>query len=290
MLALLALCLLAPPDAYARPDLLVEADALVRQLDAPPKRVLLDCRPLAEFEKGTVPGAAHLDADAWAKAFKQGGDAAGWTKRVAELGISADSEVVLFDDKKSLDAGRAWWILEYWGVANCKLVNGGWRAYTAAKGPVAPPDGRAPRPSGFVARPVAERFAREADVLAALKLDSASAPQIVDARSEKERCGEVAFNNPRLGSIPGSKHLEWADLIDPATHKFLPAPELAKRFKAAGIALDRPSIAHCQGGGRSSVMAFALELMGAAPVRNYYHSFGEYSADPAAPLDPPTKR
>jgi thiosulfate/3-mercaptopyruvate sulfurtransferase len=70
--------------------------------------------------------------------------------------------------------------------------------------------------------------------------------------------------------------LEWVDLLDPKTDKFLPPAELMKLVKDRKIDLDKPQITYCQGGGRAAVMAFGLELAGAKRVRNYYSSWGEW--------------
>jgi len=74
----------------------------------------------------------------------------------------------------------------------------------------------------------------------------------------------------------GAKHLEWSDLLDKDTQRFKPADELRKLFKEAGIDLYEPTATHCQSGGRASVMAFGLELMGAKDVSNYYKSWAEW--------------
>ena len=48
---------------------------------------------------------------------------------------------------------------------------------------------------------------------------------------------------------------------------------------------------YCQSGGRASVMAFALELMGGREVRNYYKSWAEWGNDPETPVAiPPAKK
>ena len=46
--------------------------------------------------------------------------------RRSALGIAQDSRVVVYDDSSSKDAARVWWILRYWGVADVRLLNGGW--------------------------------------------------------------------------------------------------------------------------------------------------------------------
>jgi thiosulfate/3-mercaptopyruvate sulfurtransferase len=133
----------------------------------------------------------------------------------------------------------------------------------------------------FAAKPRAERLATMQQLRESLESGSL---QIVDARSEKEFCGIEQLNNKRAGAIPGAKHLEWIDLIDKETHRFKPATDLRSLFNDAGIDLTRPTAAHCQSGGRSSVMAFAMELMGAERVSNYYASWFEWSGAEDTPV------
>ena len=93
--------------------------------------------------------------------------------------------------------------------------------------------------------------------------------QIVDARADNEYAG---------GAIPGALNLEWKNVIDTKTQRFKSAAELEQIFKKAGIDLAKPTVAHCQSGARSSVMVFAMELMGAADARNYYRSWAEWGS------------
>ena len=71
---------------------------------------------------------------------------------------------------------------------------------------------------------------------------------------------------------------------------FKSAQELQKVFKKADIDLTKPSVAHCQSGGRSSVMVFAMELMGASDVRNYYRSWAEWGNADDTPIELPKKK
>lgn len=272
----------AGDDGYARPELLVEARDLAASL---PDQgiVVLDLRKQDEYEAGHVPGALWVDVNDWAKAFGSGDDAKAWTQRIAALGIHADSRVVLYDAVRNRDAARTWWILRYWGVRNVQILNGGWYQWTASKLPTTRDRSATPAASDFVAVPQAERLATKQSLLKALEGD---ALQLVDARSEAEYCGDDAHGNKRAGAIPGAKHLEWSDLVDPKTQRFRPAAELRQLFEQAGIDIDRPTATYCQSGGRASVMAFALELMGAKHVQNYYRSWAEWGNA----LDTPVER
>ena len=78
-----------------------------------------------EYAAGHVPGARWVDHAEWAKEFGDGRDAEGWGKRIGRLGIGSDSTVVVYDDSRSKDAARIWWVLRYWGVEDVRLLNGG---------------------------------------------------------------------------------------------------------------------------------------------------------------------
>ena len=94
----------------------------------------------------------------------------------------------------------------------------------------------------------------------------------------------------RGGSIPGATHLEWSDVLDPKTRRFKTPATLAKLFKDAGVNLGRPQVTYCQSGGRAAVLAFALELMGAREVRNYYRSWSEWGNAADTPVVTPKKK
>lgn len=271
----------AEQQEYPRPELLVEAAELAAVLPQQ-EMVVLDLRKRDEYKAGHLPGALWVDKDDWAKAFGSGEDAQGWTSRIASLGIDADSRVVLYDADRNRDAARIWWILRYWGVRNVQILNGGWSQWIAGNFPVdvqAPPP---PKPSSFVAMAQTARLATKTSLLEALGTD---ALQLVDARSEAEYCGDDPLGNRRAGAIPGAKHLEWSDLIDPETQRFRPPGELRRLFAEAGIDIDRPTATYCQSGGRASVLAFALELMGAQQVQNYYRSWAEWGNADDTPIE-----
>lgn len=267
---------------YPRPELLVEPAELAAAR-AEPRWVVLDARGEAAYRQGHVPGARWVDHSQWAQAFADGQDAAAWSQRIGALGITQDSRVVVYDASQSRDAARIWWILRYWGVGNVRLLNGGWFGWQAGDFPVvqAAP---AYNPAEFEAIAAPQRLATQRSLLDSL---AAGSLQIVDARSEDEYCGTSALKNARAGAVPGAKHLEWVDLIDESTQRFEPPAELRRMFAEAGIDPQRPTATYCQSGGRASVMAFALELMGGGQVQNYYRSWAQWGNSPETPVERP---
>jgi len=265
---------------YPRAELLIEPAELAKPVA---KRVIiLDARAEAKYKAGHIPEARWVDHGQWAKAFGQGADAKKWGARIGGLGINADSHVVVYDDNSTKDSARIWWILRYWGVENVRLLNGGWTGWEAGKHATTTDE---PKPITIEYTPKvrADRLTTKEQLLESLKEGTL---QIVDARSEKEFCGDEKMNNKRAGAIPGAKQLEWIDLLDKPTQRFKTAKELKALFADAGIALDKPSAAHCQSGGRASVMTFAMELMGAKSVGNYYQSWSEWGNADDTPIVP----
>jgi thiosulfate/3-mercaptopyruvate sulfurtransferase len=272
--------LMAQP--YPRSGLLVEPAELAKP-EVGQQFVILDARARSQYEGSHVPNAVWVDHATWSKSFGDGDDAAGWSERIASLGINAKSKVVIYDDNMSKDAARIWWILRYWGLNDVRLLNGGWTAWTK-DARMLQKDGTTPPPPGnFVAVPVAKRLATKRSLLDSLNKNGF---QIIDTRSEGEFCGTEKMTNKQAGAIPGAKHLEWSDLLDKETQQFKPAEKIRILFQDAGIDVTQPTATHCQGGGRASVMAFGLELMGAKDVSNYYKSWGEWGNADDTPVVP----
>ena len=266
---------------YPRAELLIEPAELAKLNGV--GVIILDARAATKYKAGHIPDARWVDHGQWAKAFGHGTDAKGWGARIGGLGINADSHVVVTDDNSTKDSARIWWILRYWGVDNVRLLNGGWTGWESGKYATTT-DEPTPKEIAFAPKVRADRLTTKDQLLESLRTKGSL--QIVDARSEKEFCGDEKMNNKRAGAIPGAKQLEWSDLLDKPTQRFKTATQLKALFADAGIALDQPSAAHCQSGGRASVMVFAMELMGAKSVGNYYQSWTEWGNADDTPIVP----
>ncbi|HMF11403.1 MAG TPA: sulfurtransferase [Gemmataceae bacterium] len=267
------------PTAYPRTDMLVDPGELARPGVAEKYRIL-DAREKAKYEKGHVPGAVWVDHDRWAKEDGENVSGKDWERRIGSLGIAAETKVVIYDDVRFNRAARIWWLLRAAGVKDVWLLNGGWKGWQAAGG-AASKDVPKIEPVKFQAKPQPDRVASKDFVLRALDEKNW---QIIDSRSKLEYLGQDK-RAKRGGAIPGAHHLEWSDTIDPKTHRFKSADELKKLFADAGIDPSKPCTSYCQSGGRASVMAFTLELMGGKDVRNYYKSWAEWGNDEETPIE-----
>jgi thiosulfate/3-mercaptopyruvate sulfurtransferase len=279
--------LLAVPGAdetagkYPHAEMLIDAPALAKLVGLKNVQVL-DVRPKSKYDAGHLPGARWLDAAAWGKAFATGPDKDDWTKRLGDLGLDTGVPVVVYGEDPR-EPARVWWILRYWGFHDVRLLDGGWPAWEAAYRAMSK---EAPRVEATAPRLMAhaERLATKDQMLGTVK---GKDRQIIDARSGKEFCGDQKLAQ-RGGAIPGSKNLEWSDLLT-RDGRFKRADELRTLFREHEISLKEPTVTYCQSGGRASVMAFALELMGVKDVRNYYRSWNEWGNDADTPIVIPKK-
>jgi len=277
------ICAQAESETYPRANLLIEPADWVKNSEAAKRFRILDARKREQYKAGHVPGAIWVDHDAWSKKFRDELGHESWRKRVGGLGIDIETPVVIYDDNGT-NAARIWWILRYWGVKDARLMNGGWTGWQAAKGKVSREEPKIHAKNATLA-PQVKRLAGKSEIVKILKERKT---QIVDVRSKGEFCGEDK-KAKRNGAIPSALHLEWKEALDPKTRRLKPASELKKLLANAGIDLDRPAVTYCQSGGRAAMMAFALELMGAKDVRNYYRSWSEWGNDPETPIVVPKK-
>lgn len=272
-------------EGYAKSRLLVEPGELAAKLGS---FHVLDVRSREDYEKGHVPGGMWVSHDEWDKAFyeDEGKDREGWSQRIEALGIGSGKPIVIYDDNRSKDAARIWWILQYFGAKDVRLLNGGWTGWSSGEFAVSTEEPTVLKKSETTVLRVEPMMGRLRDLSKTLSaIKNGDGVQVVDARSFDEHCGVDGQKNERAGAIPGAKHLEWSDLIEKETARFKSAEEIRRLFDQAGIDPKRPTITHCQSGGRASVMAFGIELMGGDKVANYYRGWSEWGNTAETPVE-----
>ena len=55
---------------------------------------------------------------------------------LSQLGIDNNDQLIVYDDKGSVDAARLWWLFRYYYIDEVKVLNGGLRAWREAGGQV----------------------------------------------------------------------------------------------------------------------------------------------------------
>jgi thiosulfate/3-mercaptopyruvate sulfurtransferase len=269
--------------------LLIDTEQLQEKLGQP-GLVVLDVRGKAAYEfGGHIPGAVHStwheysDPNAAPKGLLNP-DLKQIEQIVRRLGISPDSEVVIYSNPFDNwgDEGRMFWMLEYLGHKNLRVLDGGWVKWTAEKRPFE--HGRTtPPPGTFTAQPV-KHLAISKDDLKLIVRTPHPQTAILDARSLEEYLGKEVSGIPRPGHIPAAIHLAWNGFLNKdATVK--DADVIKEGLLDKGLQPDQEIICYCTGGVRSAWLYFVLKLVGYQHVRNYPGSWWEWSRDFACPVE-----
>ena len=252
---------------------------------------LLDVRPRADYDQGHIPGAVWVDIKAIRELTRPDAirDEAAWSRAIAPLGISTDTEAVfIYDNARQHDAAPVWWALTYAGVPRVGLVDGGFALWQKDKHPVSS-DAVTVAAQEFKPNLHADRFATRDDVRqASTKGDS----QLLDARAPEEYRGEATADNnsnntnsnhkSTPGHIPGARNLDGYALVD-VDGRFLEDDTVKSRLSEAGFTADRPVITYSQSGNRSAIVVFALERAG-TPIKHYVPGLAEWRTDATAPI------
>ncbi|MDO5661399.1 MAG: sulfurtransferase [Brachybacterium sp.] len=266
---------------YAHPEKLVSTSWLAENLGSDGLVVVESDEDVLLYETGHIPGAVKIDwhLDLNDPVTRDYVDGEGFAALMSRSGIDRDTTVVVYGDKSNWWAAYALWVMELFGHPDVRLLDGG-RALWQAEGREMTTEAPQPAPSDY---PVVEREdapirAYREDVLDFL------GGQLIDVRSPAEYTGERTHMPEypqegalRGGHIPGAHSVPWAKAAR-VDGRFRPRGELEELYLTEqGLSADRPVIAYCRIGERSSHSWFALRyLLGFEDVRNYDGSWTEW--------------
>jgi thiosulfate/3-mercaptopyruvate sulfurtransferase len=274
------------------PDVLVSTDWVAQHLNDPGLRIVEVDVDTAAYEQGHVPNAL-----AW-----------NWTTELcdtlvrdiipkdkfeslmARSGIGNDTTVILYGDNNNWFAAWALWQMKVYGHKDVRIMNGGRKKWLAEGRELASTTPSVAPASYRAADPDLSIRAFLPEVQEAVKQGSAA---LVDVRSPAEFTGEILAppglpeTCQRGGHIPGAKSIPWGKACN-EDGTFKSTAELQQLYGGAGITPDRPVIAYCRIGERSSHTWFVLKhLLGYKDVKNYDGSWTEWGNLVGAPVEKP---
>ncbi|WP_394730975.1 sulfurtransferase [Altererythrobacter sp. GH1-8] len=201
-------------------------------------------------------------------------------ERLASLGASPSSRIVVYDDSAVKTAARAWYLCRAHGLENVAVLDGG-LAKWKAEGRVMESGAPEITPAAPFELPSPSRIRFKADMLA--NLDSCAA-QVLDARDTGRFSGAVedTVHNLPSGHIPGSCNLPFPLLYN-ENGTFKQPDELRQAIEATGIDLSKPVITSCGSGVTACILLLALEQVGHTDVALYDGSWLDWASDPNTP-------
>ena len=276
--------------SYAHPEVLVTTDWVAQHSrDAGVRIVEVDV-DTGSYDEGHVPGAIGWawDSQLCDTLVRDILPKDRFEELLGDSGIGGDTTVVLYGDNNNWFAAWAFWQLKIYGHADVRLMNGG-RVKWLAEGrelsrdapEVVPADYSAPDPDVSIRAFLGQ--VRDAS--------GAGAVDLVDVRSPAEFSGEILAppglpeTCQRGGHIPGARNIPWGKTCA-EDGTFKSADELSGIYSAEGITGDRPIVAYCRIGERSSHSWFVLKyLLGYDGVSNYDGSWTEWGNLVGAPVE-----
>ena len=256
--------------------------------------VILDCRFALEdpdygrcsYAEGHIEGAQYADLERHLSGPVTKGvtgrhplpAADTLTRQLQAWGISADTDVVLYDDGPGAYAARAWWLLAWLGKRDgVFILDGGLKAWHAAGFPLSL-DAPVVEPGTFAGTPD-HRLLLDAEHLQ--KRLGQPGLTLIDARAQPRFRGEVEPIDPIAGHIPGAQCAAFSENLG-SDGRFLPAEQLKQRFAAQLQGREAQElVAYCGSGVTACHNLFALSLAGYPLGKLYAGSWSEWITDPA---------
>jgi len=233
---------------------------------------IVDVRDGWEYDAmAHLPGAVSIPFDR----FRTGsGDSEGmlpstgeWAALLSRSGISADSEIVAYDDHHGVFAARFLVTAELLGhdPEKLHLLDGDFSSWQLEQ----PTSNEAPAlaETEYSVDPPATTPLVDADRVAAVGEDPEAV--LVDTRDESEYAD---------GHIAGAVLLDWRDLVDDETRGLLPREEALAVLESVGIAPEKRVVLYCNTARRISHTYVVLRHLGFADVEFYEGSLTEWEA------------
>ena len=268
---------------YSNPNVLVDTQWVEDHLEDINVRIAeVDYDPKANYNLGHIPNSVLFDwkrdiNDPLTRNILSRDDC---STLLQKAGINDNTTLILYGDFNNWFAAFAFWVFEYYGMKNTKIMNGGRKKWLEEDRPISKDIPSFPmgnfKPTG--PNPALRAFLSQ--VRESLELDKTKR---IDVRSPQEFSGEITApaeypteHAQRGGHIPGAVNIPWAKAVnDDGTFKS--ADELTKLYQTVGITPEKEIITYCRIGERSSHTWFVLKhLLGYPDVKNYDGSWTEW--------------
>lgn len=234
------------------------------------------------YASAHIPGAvyAHLDDDLSGPPLTDAGrhplpSAEALEALFSRLGIDAESQVVVYDQRDGMVAARLWWMLRYMGHAAVAVLDGGWKAWTAA--------GHATRGGTETRAASAFHGAPRREWLVTVD-QVPSARCLIDARDGRRYRGEQEPLDRIAGHIPGAVNRFFGENLDGDGY-FLPPAALADGLATllAGTPVEE-AVFYCGSGVTACHGLLAARHAGLGDGRLYVGSWSEWCSDAERPV------
>jgi thiosulfate/3-mercaptopyruvate sulfurtransferase len=250
--------------------------------------VVVDCRfALADpqlghqqYLQGHIPGAYYLDLnqDLASPAQQHGGrhplpDISALAAKLSQMGVTAQTLIVAYDDSRFAFASRPWWLLKYMGHDRIAVLEGGFSAYQSSGLPIST-DLPIKREGLFVPQMRSELIVNIHDVVQRQQNPST---KLVDSREADRYQGKSEPIDPIAGHIPGAVNYPWQQVTD--ERGWMRSSEDLKEYWSEVLNADEV-VVYCGSGVTACVNLLALEVAGKPTAKLYVGSWSDWCSYP----------
>lgn len=274
---------------------LVRADVTLEHINDTEWRII-DCRfdlkdknaGLQHYREAHIPSAIYADLDKDLSSPVRPGTGRhplpaidDISRKLGEWGISATTQVVVYDDVSGSYAARLWWLLKWLGHQKVAILDGG-LSYWKQQG--YPLNNEIPDviPASFQARPDMSMII---DTEALLKLLNSPSLTLVDVRDPARYTGAEEPIDKVAGHIPGSVNIPWKSNLD-ENGLYRNKTDLESLYSHFLINQETQNTVFMCGSGVTACHSLvALHYLGKSDVKLYPGSWSEWIEDPARPVE-----
>jgi len=261
-----------------------------RRANATDPPLIIDLSSRTQYETGHIPGAIHgwwqdgmeLHAPVYGRLISDRSGPMARQRWLQTLGVTRDRSVVVYDDTGGRAAARLVWILEYMGIDDASVLDGGLAAWKRFGLPVTSAE-TVPSPVDVISadRDLSRLMATD-ELIDRLGDPSLS---IVDVRGDAELADDLN-GTIRTGRLPRAIALPWTSLYRDDGVQLRSSAQLREIFTAAGLALEDEIVLYGQFGIDTGRVWLALAAAGYERVRIYDDGWAYWSSRDELPIEP----
>lgn len=246
--------------------------------------VLVDMSDNLQYTRFHLPGAINLPYEYLNQSqnkITQSIGSANVVKLLGQLGIQADSNILLYDDSGGLNAARLYWELQQIGHQKVAILNGGLVKWVRERREISG-EMHLRKPTQYL--PANTDTAASASLNEVKQARAQHKTVLLDVRSEEEYLGDKDYK--RSGHIPGAVSWPWDSALNTGQGFTLQSSQTLKETLARVGVTDtqQPIITYCQSGHRAAHTYMTLRALGFTNVKVYDGSMQEYARQPDLPL------
>lgn len=277
--------------SYVNPDVLVSTDWVGQHLSDKDIRLIEVDVDTTQYEQGHIRGAIGWN---WQTQLQDQVRRDIISKEqlaqyLSQAGVTEKTTVILYGDNNNWFAAYAFWLLNYYGHENTKLMNGGRKKWVLENRELTKEVPTYPR-TNYQVQKVNSALRATRDFVSDILQKKSYA--LVDVRSVDEYTGKIIAppgmteTAQRAGHIPGAQSIPWSQAVN-EDGTFKSFTDLKALYEGKGVTPDKEEVvAYCRIGERSSHSWFVLKyLLGYPKVRNYDGSWTEWGNLINAPIE-----